>query len=195
MDYIPQCIPDRRPLLTWLTVAFGALLFLLMITLTPIGFALGYSALSTPIYQAFSYVCHQIPERSFSIMGYPLAVCVRCTGIYGGFALGALVYPAVKALKRVDAPDRKWLFAGALPLALDFALDFLGIWQNSQFSRFLTGAILGIAVVFFVLPGIIELSLRRKRSVDTKSGDGVATIIPEKLASAPSDYSSPHRRI
>ena len=39
----------------------------------------------------FSRVCHQDPARSFMIEGSPVAVCVRCLGIYLGTAMGALL--------------------------------------------------------------------------------------------------------
>jgi hypothetical protein len=38
----------------------------------------------------FSRLCHQDPARSFVVQGSPVAVCVRCLGIYCGVALGAL---------------------------------------------------------------------------------------------------------
>ncbi len=43
------------------------------------------------LYQAFAPFCHQIPQRSWEIQGYPLAVCARCCGVYGGLFLAALL--------------------------------------------------------------------------------------------------------
>jgi uncharacterized membrane protein len=37
-------------------------------------------------YQLGSLLCHQQPERSFSLSSVPLPVCARCTGIYTGAA-------------------------------------------------------------------------------------------------------------
>ena len=42
-------------------------------------------------YAAGSVVCHQRPERSFEVGGQPFPVCARCTGIYAGAALTAVV--------------------------------------------------------------------------------------------------------
>ncbi|HEX9934586.1 MAG TPA: DUF2085 domain-containing protein, partial [bacterium] len=53
----------------------------------------------------FGPVCHQIPERSFKILGYPLAVCARCTGVYVGFLLGAIAFPAFQRKKTVKTPS------------------------------------------------------------------------------------------
>ncbi len=42
------------------------------------------------IYAAFSWVCHQQPERCWRLLDHPLTVCVRCLGVYLG-AAAALV--------------------------------------------------------------------------------------------------------
>jgi hypothetical protein len=44
----------------------------------------------------------------------------------------------------------------ALPLALDFALGFFGIWENTHLSRVLTGALLGAVAVFYIVPGLFD---------------------------------------
>lgn len=159
-QYIPQCTTDRRPLFMWAVVVTGAGLLLALIFGAPLARATGHQFLSFGIYEAFSYVCHQAPERSFSVFGYKLSVCARCTGVYAGFTLGAAAYPLLTSLRRAHAPERKWLFIAAAPLVLDFGLGFLGIWENTHLSRFLTGGLIGAAAVFYIMPGLVELSLR-----------------------------------
>jgi uncharacterized membrane protein len=184
----------------WLLVAIGSLFTIALIIGAPVALANGHEPLAHTIYRAFSYVCHQIPERSLSIASKNFAVCSRCTGIYTGFTFATLAYPLVRSLRRVDTPTRKWLLLAAMPLAIDVALDFFGIWHNTHASRFATGALLGAAAVFYVLPGLIDLSLRKWRIA---SGDAVRKLeeaqIPKALSpnvsQAPSDYSAPHRRI
>jgi hypothetical protein len=89
-------------------------------------------------------------------------------------------------------PERRWLFLAALPLAIDFSLEFLGIGHNTHSSRFFTGALLGTVVVFYVLPGLIELSLRERATSTPKiRSENLLT----NTSAAPSDYSSPERRI
>ena len=164
-EYIPQCVSDRRPLMMWAVVATAALLVTVLITGAPLARANGLTALSFTIYQAFSYVCHQLPERSFFIAGYPFAVCARCTGVYFGFTATVMSYPLIRSLRGTQVPEKKWLFIAAAPLAIDFGLDLMGIWENTHWSRFGTGALLGGVAVFFVMPALAELSLRNKISV------------------------------
>jgi uncharacterized membrane protein len=200
-QYIPQIGSVRRPLLVWLIVATGCLAVMSLIVGAPLAVKAGHPILAQTIYRTFSFVCHQIPERSFFIAEHQFAVCARCTGLYAGFTLAALVYPLVRSLRQIEAPPRKWLFMAAAPLAIDFTLGFLGIWENTHFSRFTTGTLLGAVAVFYVMPGLMDLSLREwhstKGPAERKTGDkpsGVE-VFSTSAAAAPSDYSVPNRRI
>ena len=161
-EYISQIGNDRRPFIVWSILCAGALLFVILILAAPVAKAQGVGVVYFPIYQAFSHVCHQLPERSFFLAGYPLAVCARCTGAYFGFAAAVISYPLITSLRSTHVPEMKWLFIAAVPLAIDFVLGLTGIWENTHWSRFATGALLGGAAVFFVMPALAELSLRLK---------------------------------
>ena len=145
-------------LFVWSVAATLMLLFVSMIVIAPVAQGYGYDSIALIIYTTFGKFCHQIPERSFFIDGHPFAVCARCTGIYFGAALGVLFYPLVRSLNRVDAPARKWLLLALVPTALDFALSFFGILENTHLSRFLTGALLGGVTAFYVVPGLVDMS-------------------------------------
>ena len=120
----------------------------------------GHPAFASRIYRAFSFVCHQIPDRSFHLAGYKFAVCSRCTGIYSGLALATLSYPLVRSFRRTATPHLVWLFLALAPLAIDWSLGYFSIWQNNHVSRFATGALFGATAVFYILPGLIDLALR-----------------------------------
>jgi hypothetical protein len=49
------------------------------------------------VYAIGSFVCHQLPERSFHLLAVQMPVCARCTGIYAGAALVALAALATAA--------------------------------------------------------------------------------------------------
>ncbi len=192
MNYVPQTGSLRRPLIMWMVASAGSLAVLTLIVAAPIALNAGHWWGLT-IYQAFSLVCHQLPDRSFFIGSHKFAVCSRCTGLYAGFAFATVLYPLVRSLRQTDAPPRKWLFVAAAPLAIDFSLTFFGVWENTHSSRFVTGALLGAVSVFYVMPGLIDLSLRewKKSPASTKPVVSRTTF----AANAPSDYSAPHRRI
>jgi len=142
----------------WTVVTSIALAVVGLIVGAPLAQASGHPALASAIYKVFSFVCHQIPERSFQIAGHQFAVCSRCTGLYSGFAVAALGYPLIRSLKTTETPPRLWLILAAIPLVIDFGLGYFGIWQNNHLSRFITGALLGSVAVFYIMPGLVEIS-------------------------------------
>jgi uncharacterized membrane protein len=191
--YVPQVVPTRRPLVFWFVSAATVVVLVSLIVIAPVAAAGGHSDVAEGIYRAFGALCHQLPERSYFIDGHKLAVCSRCTGIYFGFAFTLLVYPLVRSLRNTATPPRSVLFLAALPLLIDFSLTFFGIWENTHTSRLLTGALLGSVTVFYVMPGIADLSLR---SLTKQTPPATFTLASsERIASAPSDYSAPERRI
>ena len=158
--YLPQVVPTRRPLVFWLISAVVVTLIVLLIVAAPVAAASGHSEVAEGIYRGFGVFCHQRSDRSYFIEGHKLAVCSRCTGLYAGFAFTLLVYPLLRSLRSAATPPRKVLFLAAVPLLIDFGLTFFGVWENTHTSRLLTGALLGSVTVFFVMPGIVDLSLR-----------------------------------
>jgi len=195
-EYVPQVVPTRKPLVFWLASAATVAALASLIVIAPLAAAGGHNDVAFTIYRAFGPFCHQLPERSYFIEGHKLAVCARCTGIYAGFAFTLLVYPLVRSLRSVATPPRSLLIVAALPLAIDFSLTFFGIWENTHTSRLLTGALLGSVAVFYVMPGIVDLSLRPLTRKTNELRPVTFTLAsPERIAAAPSDYSAPERRI
>lgn len=194
--YIPQVMPTRRPLVFWLVSAGTVLGLVSLILVAPIAAASGHNGLAFAIYRAFGTMCHQIPERSYFIDGHKFAVCARCTGVYFGFAFTLLLYPLIRSLRSTATPPRSLLILAALPLAIDFSLTFFGFWENTHTSRLLTGALLGSVSVFYVMPGIVDVSLRSLTTRTREPRRATFTLAsPERIAAAPSDYSAPDRRI
>jgi uncharacterized membrane protein len=144
--------------ITWAITATIALALVAMIVGAPLFQSTGHAPLASAIYKVFSFVCHQIPERSFHLAGHQFAVCSRCTGLYIGFAVAVLIYPLARSLTRTDAPRRRWLILAAVPLLIDFSLTYFGLWSNTHLTRFSSGALLGAVAVFYVMPGLVELS-------------------------------------
>ena len=193
-EYVPQVVPTRRPLAFWAVSAATVMVLVALVVVAPLAAASGHNALAQIIYRAFDVLCHQLPERSYFIDGHKFAVCSRCTGVYAGFAFTLLLYPLIRSLRTTTTPPRSWLLLAALPLGIDFSLTFFGIWENTHTSRLLTGALLGSVAVFYVMPGLMDLSLRSLQA--SKPQPVTFTLAsPERIASAPSDYSAPERRI
>jgi uncharacterized membrane protein len=151
---------DRHARLAWMiwcAVAAISLAIVGLILAAPLAHAHGHTQFASSIYRTFSFVCHQIPERSFHLAGNKFAVCSRCTGLYSGFAIAVLAYPLARSINRTDTPSLLWLILAALPLAIDFSLGYFNIWSNTQASRFATGALLSSVAVFYIVPGLVDI--------------------------------------
>jgi uncharacterized membrane protein len=164
---LPICEILRKKALKAWSVGFAIVLFwLFLIILAPAAKSGGLESLSNVIYNFFSVLCHQIPERSFQVFGHQFAVCSRCFGVYFGLVFGFVVYPVFRKLEEIEPFPRYWLFLSLVPIGIDWSLGVFGIWENTHLSRFLTGLILGTACAVFIIPAIVELgqlSSYRKR--------------------------------
>src|SRR4051794_18581951 len=101
---------------------------------------------ASAIYIFFSRICHQDPLRSWHLFGEPLAVCVRCTSIYCGFFLGALL--------PLPASTRALKIAVGLT-AVEFIIA--RVLLDSAWLRASTGLLLGAVAAPFVIIGIQQM--------------------------------------
>jgi uncharacterized membrane protein len=92
----------------------------------------------------FAFHCHRAPPRTVRLFGYGLPVCARCTGLYGGLLLGALIGQPRVENKRLPQAT---LLGGAL-LVLDVATEAIGWRVPSLAVRLFTG-------VAFALPAAL----------------------------------------
>jgi uncharacterized membrane protein len=170
-EYVPQTAAGedprrrRRALAVWCALSALALAALGAVVLAPVLRDAGWAAAAQLVYLGFHAVCHQIPERSFYVSEFPLAVCARCTGLYAGAAAGVLLYPLARPLTRTDAPARGWLLAAALPTIIDLLLGVTGVWENTHLSRFLTALLAGAGAAFYVVPAFVDLGRRGARQL------------------------------
>jgi uncharacterized membrane protein len=160
-EYTPVNIAARFRRQAWRSWSVGlavVLIWALLIVIAPIAKANGFVAISSPLYTFFSYICHQISERSFHIEHEQFAVCSRCFGVYFGLLAGFVIYPLWRAIDEIEPIPRFWLFASLIPIAIDWSLTIFGIWENNHASRFITGLILGVACATFIVPAIVEIT-------------------------------------
>jgi len=135
------------------------------------------------LYACFAPVCHQIPERSFFISGFPMAVCARCFGIYAGFAGGLILYPFRRGFSRLRLPPLKALILVSAPIVLDTAANFLKIWDTRDVLRFLSGILWGTILPFYFITGLGELfalrSIQKAARSESDSDSSETREIPQ----------------
>lgn len=113
--------------------------------------------ISEGIYSFYSKSCHQVSERSHYLFGEKLGVCSRCTAIYFAFLLGVILYPFIRKMSNIDLPSLFWLFIPVGLMLLDVGLDIADVQKNSFITREITGAVIGVVLPFFIIPGTIRV--------------------------------------
>ena len=102
-------------------------------------------------HRVFDLVCHQMHDRSYSLHGASLAVCSRCTGIYGGFALAVLLMPVISQhFTVINSFFLKLIVVSIVVNFLDALGNHIGVWTNTLHSRFLLGAWFGVATALLL---------------------------------------------
>ena len=159
-NYIPLDLQKHfhvQAIRVWTITAAVVLVWMALIVAAPILASSNLTSVSSPIYTFFSYICHQISERSLHLAGHQMAVCSRCFGVYFGLTAGVLVYPFWRSIDEIEPIPRFWLFLSLIPISVDWSLTIFGIWENTHVSRFLTGMILGAACATYIVPALVEI--------------------------------------
>ena len=133
-------------------VLFASIAWCILIFITPL-FAYFHSNLAIFSKYFFSIICHQMPERSFFILGEQLPVCARCVGIYTGWLFGVLLYAF-----RGAVTTKKMLAISAIPIALDALTQLTGLRESTNLLRLLTGLLFGIILALFLTHHLVELT-------------------------------------
>lgn len=154
-DFLRQV--RRRALVFWTAATGLAFLWVILILAAPVAASTG-SAISGSLYGFFSYICHQLPDRSFFVLGHKFAVCSRCFGVYFGLLAGLAAYPLLRPMDESDPLPRFWLFASMIPMGIDWSLGIFDVWENTFLTRTVTGLILGAACAVFIVPALIEIA-------------------------------------
>jgi uncharacterized membrane protein len=94
----------------------------------------------------FSRLCHQDPTRCFLVQGSPVAVCVRCLGVYCGAAVATLL-----RLRKTRATHLLVLALALLLNLLDVAAGWMHWHGNLPLPRFFLGLLLGTGAGALIL--------------------------------------------
>ncbi|MEO6728648.1 MAG: DUF2085 domain-containing protein [Candidatus Dojkabacteria bacterium] len=129
--------------------------------LAPILLKLGLTAPAKIVYFVYSFFCHQFASRSIDIFDYQFAWCARDTGIW----LAIFVTAVLVKFNKLPKLRWYWVIPFIIPMALDGGLQtiftFLNInpvgdvtgmplYVSNNLSRFITGAIFGIGVGWWI---------------------------------------------
>lgn len=106
--------------------------------------------------------------------GYKFPVCSRDVAIYLAMLIGLLALPFVRKIEMEDWPNKWIIVAAAVPIAIDGTTQLVGLRESSNLLRVITGAIIGVALSFYLLPVINSLYsfLKEKKKESAKQEKG-----------------------
>lgn len=100
--------------------------------------------MSELLHHLFGCVCGQSPAHTWAPGGVWLPVCQRCTGLYAGACVAALLH---LALRPVATSRWLWLHGGFLLCMIPFGYHWL---PQGPVLRALTGVLFGFGLVAFL---------------------------------------------
>jgi uncharacterized membrane protein len=166
----------------WLAIANAVLsLYAGLPALAPVLMATGHTSAARLIYTLFLPLCHQLPERSFFLLGpqptytlteleglvgsnvplrytgspglgYKMAVCQRDFATFLAALVAGLAFTLLR--RRLRPLSIKAFVLLCIPIALDGFGQLLALWESTSWSRVLSGAIFGVACVWLAYPYI-----------------------------------------
>lgn len=175
---------------TWLFAT--ASMVCLAVMAAPVLAASAHPAAATLLYLLFAPACHQLPARSLHLLGYPLAVCARCTGIYFGAWLASL---AALAGGRLRLPRHRWASLAAVLMAADVLTELAGLRPPIAWLRFSTGVFAGVIGGAWVLYAACRLVDEWRRPVALSETYGAADRFSANLQARPLEHSAAPVRI
>jgi len=135
----------------WLVLANGLFLATLVGSVAiPVMMAMGLQSVAEPLFASYRLICHQLPYRTFFLMGHPMAMCQRDVAIYGTMAAAGIVFALTGGRWR-PLPWR-WYFTLLLPMAMDGTTQLFGLRESNWELRLLTGALFAIGTVWLAYP-------------------------------------------
>lgn len=133
-----------------------------LVLVETVGWLKDTSPIVAPVEHLLGPICHHIPERTL-VIGRPLPVCARCTGLYAGWVIGAPV--AGWLATRVSRLGRGLVVLGGLFVVgvVEAVIERLGLIAVSNAARAVLGLPLGLAPSIVV--GVGGLILARQPPV------------------------------
>ena len=125
---------------------------------TPILLFIQNYSLYLIIHRLLGFTCHQIVERCFYILNFPMGICCRCTGIY----IGAILTLCFLFNKTKYITWKLILFILVLGLSEKGVEKFI-LYTGNNLLRFISGAFLGIGIALIIINLLLFIDKFLKR--------------------------------
>ena len=121
-----------------------SLFFVIASALAPVMAHIGQYELSAKLTSLFIYSCHQQPDRTFWFLGYPMALCCRCYGVYIGTAISSIfaIYNKLKINKHLII---LFILISCVDLYINYGMG-IRVHNTGNVTRFIVGIIMGLLI-------------------------------------------------
>ncbi len=135
----------------WL-LAFNIVAFTLaaMPFIVPFIASQGYTGLANGLYTSLGLMCHQMPERSFTLFGEQMGLCHRMSAIYIASFFSGIGYALVR--NRLSPLGFRGLILLSTPMAIDGFTQLFGLRESVWELRLITGTLFALGAMWFALP-------------------------------------------
>ncbi len=103
--------------------------------------------LSATLTSLYIYSCHQQPDRTFWILGYPAALCCRCLGFYIGVCISGIF----ELFDKLKINFKTFIFLFSISI-IDIFINY-GLKERhntGNLTRFIIGLIMGLLFIVVV---------------------------------------------
>jgi len=108
--------------------------------------------------------------RTDASLGYQVAFCQRDIAIYGTILLAGIVYGMVRRWLK-PMPLWAYILFGVVPMGLDGTIQlFLSSVESTPVRRVITGALFGLATVWFAYPYLEESAVDVLHTLERRFG-------------------------
>ena len=148
VDGIDSILPNH-----WLKILnLAVFVFVALPFAAPVLAATGHSTIASTIFRVYSLTCHQLPERSWFILGHQMAFCQRDTAMYLAILVAGLAYGASGRPR--DGISVTTYILLTIPIAIDGGTQLIGLRESDGLLRTITGALFGAGSVWIIYPFI-----------------------------------------
>ena len=109
----------------------------------------------------YSHVCHQGVNKSFTCDSIPFLVCARCTGIYFGALISAVVILTSNFKLKFKT---KYLYFLSIPMLFDVLFYSIGIYPYNKFIASSTGFLFGSSIFLYILSALEYLLFIKQKN-------------------------------
>ncbi|HUG14085.1 MAG TPA: DUF2085 domain-containing protein [Thermomicrobiales bacterium] len=132
-------------------IMYGMTLTLLPV-IAPMLKSSGQTALASPIYFAYQFICHQRADRSLHVHGEQMAYCARDLAIFAGAVGVALAYASIRRFYHPSMSGLLLVVLAVIPIGLDGVTQLAGWRESTTALRIVTGVAFSAGVGWYLLP-------------------------------------------